>query len=68
VPERVAFAYMFSSAQWLGEKVVHFHPHVMVYAPYLDEKQIGSFPLMIGLPILDLRAGAPHALLSPAPE
>jgi hypothetical protein len=69
IPDRVAFAYMFSSAQWLGENVTHWHPHVMVYAPYLDQEQIGSFPLNSGLPILDLRAGLPHALLAiPVPN
>jgi hypothetical protein len=69
IPDRVAFAYMFSSAQWLGENVAHWHPHVMVYAPYLDQDQIGSFPVNSGLPILDLRAGLPHALLAiPVPH
>jgi hypothetical protein len=42
--EAVAFAYMFSADMYLGPQVGHFHPHVMVYAPYYDDKMLGDNP------------------------
>jgi hypothetical protein len=42
--EAVAFAYMFSADMYLGPRVGHFHPHVMVYAPYYDNKMLGGNP------------------------
>jgi hypothetical protein len=42
--EAVAFAYMFSAEMYLGPQVGHFHPHVMVYAPYYDNKMLGDNP------------------------
>ena len=42
--EAVAFAYMFSADMYLGPQVRHYHPHVMVYAPYYDNKMLGDNP------------------------
>jgi hypothetical protein len=42
--EAVAFAYMFSADMYLGPQAGHFHPHVMVYAPYYDNKMLGDNP------------------------
>jgi hypothetical protein len=40
--ETVAFAYMFSADMYLGPQVGHFHPHIMVYAPYYTNKMLGD--------------------------
>jgi hypothetical protein len=42
--EAVAFAYMLSADMYLGPQVRHYHPHVMVYAPYYDNKMLGDNP------------------------
>jgi hypothetical protein len=40
--EAVAFAYMFSADMYLGQQIGHFHPHMMVYAPYYDNAMLGG--------------------------
>ena len=40
--EAVAFAYMYSADMYLGPQAGHFHPHVMVYAPYYDNAMLGG--------------------------
>lgn len=66
-PTRVALAYMFSSAQWFGDALEHFHPHVMMWSPYLSASDVGALG---GLPMPQLTdPGAPYALLAiPVPE
>jgi hypothetical protein len=40
--EAVAFAYMYSADMYLGPQAGHFHPHVMVYAPYYTNAMLGG--------------------------
>ena len=40
--EAVAFAYMYSADMYLGPQAGHFHPHLMVYAPYYDNAMLGG--------------------------
>jgi hypothetical protein len=40
--EAVAFAYMYSADMYLGPQAGHFHPHMMVYAPYYDNAMLGG--------------------------
>ncbi|MEZ5319528.1 MAG: hypothetical protein R2752_19165 [Vicinamibacterales bacterium] len=65
--DRFAIAYMFSSAQWFGPELKHFHPHVMIWTPGLDAKDIGE--LGAG-PLPQLTdPGAAYALLAiPVPN
>jgi hypothetical protein len=44
LPKRdtVSFAYMWSADQKLGPGVGHWHPHMMVFAPYYDNAMLGS--------------------------
>ncbi len=46
-----AMAYMLSAGQWIGAKVEHWHPHVMLYLPFADTSAIGGdHGLESGLP------------------
>jgi hypothetical protein len=44
LPKRdsVSFAYMWSADQNLGSGIGHWHPHMMVFAPYHDNSMLGS--------------------------
>jgi hypothetical protein len=44
LPKRdmVSFAYMWSANQNLGSGIGHWHPHVMVFAPYYDNAMVGG--------------------------
>jgi hypothetical protein len=47
-----AMAYMLSAGQWIGTKVEHWHPHVMLYLPFADASAIGGeHGLESGLPL-----------------
>ena len=43
LPKRdgVSFAYMWSADQTLGSGIGHWHPHMMVFAPYYDNSMVG---------------------------
>lgn len=67
-PERAVFAYMLSSAQWLGASIGHWHPHVMVWAPGVDAEDLlpsglRSFGPDSGLPLMDTRYGPRQTLV-----
>ncbi|MGE0040962.1 MAG: hypothetical protein AB7H88_04825 [Vicinamibacterales bacterium] len=67
-PETAVIAYMFSSGQWLGPNITHWHPHVMVWAPGLEAgdvapADVGSFGLHSGLPVIDTRFGPRQPLI-----
>src|SRR5262245_25422299 len=38
----VSFAYMWSADQQLGSGIGHWHPHMMVFAPYYDNSMVGG--------------------------
>ena len=40
--ETVSFAYMWSADQNLGPGVGHWHPHMMVFAPYYENAMLGG--------------------------
>jgi hypothetical protein len=63
-PRRSGVAYMMSSANWVfnGEKVIHYHPHVMMYAPYLTNADIGADGKDPNAPWI-LNEGSPHAYI-----
>jgi len=44
LPKRdgVTFAYMWSARQNLGSAIGHWHPHVMIFAPYYDNSMVGG--------------------------
>jgi hypothetical protein len=62
LPKRdaVTFAYMWSADQNLGGGVGHWHPHMMVFAPYYENAMLGGNGLGIpALPIVSDDAGTP---------
>src|SRR5207302_644385 len=44
LPKRdgVSFAYMWSADHNLGPAIGHWHPHMMVFAPYYDNSMLGN--------------------------
>jgi hypothetical protein len=44
------------------DKIVHVPPHLMFYAPYATERDIGSPPSAVNMPRL-IRAGQPDAVV-----
>lgn len=64
IPKRapVSFAYMWSADQVLGPSG-HWHPHMMVYVPNLDNAMLGGSPFAGPLPTVGDDAGTPFAVL-----
>ena len=64
LPKRtgVSFAYMWSSEQNLGPMVHHWHPHVMIFAPNLDNTMLGNHDFGTPLPQLSDDAGTPFSV------
>jgi hypothetical protein len=69
-PRKPGIVYMLSDSIYIsaGTQIVHSPPHLMFYAPYATEKDIGSPPRAANMPIL-IRAGQPDAyvIVIPAP-
>ena len=65
LPKRgeVTFAYMWSARQNLASGIGHWHPHVMVFAPYYDNSMVGGNPFGSTLPQLTDDAGTPFAVV-----
>ena len=65
LPKRdsVSFAYMWSADQNLGSGIGHWHPHMMVFAPYHDNSMLGSNEFGSLLPQLSDDAGTPFAVV-----
>jgi len=65
LPKRdgVSFAYMWSADQHLGPGVGHWHPHVMVFAPYYDNAMMGGNPFGSPTPQVTDDAGTPFAVV-----
>jgi hypothetical protein len=65
LPKRseVSFAYMWSAHQNLASGVGHWHPHVMVFAPYYDNAMVGGNPFGSPLPQLTDDAGTPFSVV-----
>ena len=65
LPKRdgVSFAYMWSADQNLASGIGHWHPHVMVFAPYYDNSMVGGNTFGAPLPQLSDDAGTPFAVV-----
>ena len=63
-PRRAGIAYMLSAHNYVfnGQKVIHYSPHVMSYAPYLHNADIGSTGNDPNAPWI-LNEGSPHAYI-----
>jgi len=60
--DQVSFAYMWSARQNLAPGIGHWHPHVMIFAPYYDNAMVGGNPFGSPLPQLTDDAGTPFAV------
>jgi hypothetical protein len=65
LPKRtgVSFAYMWSADQNLASGVGHWHPHVMVFAPYYDNSALGGNAFGAPLPQVTDDAGTPFTVV-----
>lgn len=64
-PSKPGIVYMLSDSVFLlvsGNRIVHAPPHLMFYAPYATDKDIGSPPPGANMPHL-IRAGQPDAYI-----
>jgi len=61
--DEVTFAYMWSANQNLASGVGHWHPHVMIFAPYYDNAMVGGNPFGSPLPQLTDDARTPFAVV-----
>jgi len=59
----VSFAYMWSADQQLGSGIGHWHPHMMVFAPYYDNSMVGGNTFGSPLPQLTDDAGTAFAVV-----
>jgi hypothetical protein len=67
-PESAVFAYMLSTEHWLGPGITHWRPHVMVWAPGVEVRDlvpegVATFGLESGMPVLDTRYGPRQTLV-----
>lgn len=65
IPQRdgVSFAYMWSADQNLIPGVGHWHPHVMVFAPYYENSMVGGNTFGAPVPQVSDDAGTPFAVV-----
>ena len=42
LPRTLSLTYMMSAHQWLGERVGAWHPHVMLWIPFLTQEDVGN--------------------------
>ena len=63
-PRRAGLAYMLSAHNWVynGQRVIHYQPHVMAYAPYLRNADLGVTGSERDAPWV-LHEGSPHAYI-----
>ena len=69
-PRKPGIVYMLSDKGYLlmaGNKLVPLPPHLMFYAPYATDKDIGSPPAAANMPHL-IRAGQPDAVVIVLPK
>lgn len=69
-PQKPGIVYMMSDSGYLyiadQNKLIHIPPHLMFYAPYATDKDIGSPPPAANMPHL-IRAGQPDAYIIVVP-
>ena len=61
--DRVTFAYMWSAKQSLGPGIGHWHPHVMLFAPYYNNSMVGGSPFGSPFPQGSDDAGTPFSVV-----
>jgi len=61
--EGVTFAYMWSADQHLGPGIDHWHPHMMVFAPYHTNAMLGDNDFAQPVPFVSDDAGTPFAVI-----
>ena len=61
--DEVSFAYMWSADQNLASGIGHWHPHMMIFAPYYDNSLLGNNEFGSALPQLSDDAGTPFAVV-----
>jgi hypothetical protein len=63
-PAKPGIVYMLSDTIFLfvSDRIVHAPPHLMFYAPYATDKDIGSPPSSVNMPRI-IRAGQPDAYI-----
>jgi hypothetical protein len=61
--EPVSFAYMLSADQELGPGVGHWHPHMMIFAPYYENSMLGNNEFGAALPQVSDDAGTPFTVI-----
>jgi hypothetical protein len=61
--EGVSFAYMWSADHNLGPGIGHWHPHLMVFAPYYYNSMLGGNQFGAPLPQVTDDAGTPFAVV-----
>jgi len=61
--DEVSFAYMWSADQNLGTGIGHWHPHMMIFAPYYDNSLLGNNEFGGALPQVSDDAGTPFAVV-----
>jgi hypothetical protein len=64
-PRKSGIVYMISDSAYIlvpGNKLAHVPPHLMFYAPYATDKDLGSPPSAANMPHL-IRAGQPDAYI-----
>jgi hypothetical protein len=70
-PKKVGIVYMMSDSVYLfipgRDQLVHAPPHLMFYAPYATDKDIGAPPAAANMPHL-IRAGQPDAVVIVIPR
>lgn len=68
-PGKPGIVYMLSdnTALFVNDKIVHAPPHLMFYAPYATDKDIGSPPPGLNMPRI-LRTGQPDAYIIVFPK
>jgi hypothetical protein len=61
--EGVSFAYMWSADHNLGPGIGHWHPHLMVFAPYYENSMLGGNEFGSPLPQISDDAGTPFSVV-----
>jgi hypothetical protein len=61
--DEVSFGYMWSVDQNLGTGIGHWHPHMMVFAPYFENSMLGNNEFGSALPQLSDDAETPFAVV-----
>jgi len=62
--DRVGLSYMYSHAQVLGPTVGHWHPHLMIHAPYYTNDLLGPNTISSGDPVVVEAGGTGRAIIA----